>query len=605
MGAEVTKPREQFGNYLVFERVGMGGMATVHRAIRRGIEGFEQVVALKRLLPHLAEDAGFVAAFIREAKLAAMLQHQRIVHIYDLGRVDGNYYIAMEYIEGSDLRELLRCAHRLGAPPPLDVTLSILGELCEGLDYAHSRVDNDGRPLALVHRDVSPSNLLIAATGNLKVIDFGIAKAATAELRTDSGRVRGKCPYMSPEAVQGRELDARSDIFSTGVIAHELLTAKPLFGSKNEYETLTKVQFAEVFPPSVINPECPLEVDDVVLRALEKDPDRRWPSAAAMREALQEAARVHRIYPSSRQVATWLADARRRMAAELATVAAPSDTVKTLPAARPEPSAARPEPSVPARARRISNAPPVVVVAGEEGAPALSAEDEVVRIVWGHGRGVASIDGDEGGLPTADDLEVPLPPVREERQRRASTSPPVSPEGRPRRASAPPKLGPELRADAKLVEAPAPEEVNITFRNADPDAADDEEEARPTRKLVLIAAPTPPPGPPPEPPPVSEPPPPLAVATPEPPSTAPPEPADAVPRLRMPRVLSAPVQIGSLDLKPPGPEPTRARGRAESVPPVPGRARDERGASGTSPLVIALAAAIAVVVAGIVYLLVS
>ena len=168
---------EEFGPYLVYERLGVGGMATVHRALERGVEGFERFVALKRLLPHLAEDASFIKAFVREAKLASMLAHVNIVQIYELGRVGTEYFISMEYIEGRDVRKILRHARKVTGPPPLHVTIGILLQLCEALDYAHGKTDEDGHPLGPVHRDVSPSNLLLTTAGHLKVIDFGIAKA--------------------------------------------------------------------------------------------------------------------------------------------------------------------------------------------------------------------------------------------------------------------------------------------------------------------------------------------------------------------------------------------------------------------------------------------
>src|SRR5262244_3565747 len=212
-------PAEQFGPYLVYERLGIGGMATVHRALERGVEGFERIVALKRLLPHLAEDASFIKSFVREAKLASILNHVNIVQIYERGRVGTEYFISMEYIDGRDVRRILRHARKVTGPPPIHVTVGLLLQLCEALDYAHTKSDEDGHPLGLVHRDVSPSNLLITNSGHLKVIDFGIAKAQSNQLRTQTGRVKGKLAYMAPEAISGsKDLDARSDIWAAGVI---------------------------------------------------------------------------------------------------------------------------------------------------------------------------------------------------------------------------------------------------------------------------------------------------------------------------------------------------------------------------------------------------
>src|SRR5690349_21616431 len=192
---------EEFGPYLVYERLGVGGMATVHRALERGIEGFERIVALKRLLPHLAEDASFIKSFVREAKLASTLTHPNLVQTLELGRVGGSYFISMEYIDGRDVRKILRHARKVSGPPPINVTLALMLQLCDALDYAHNRTDSDGNPLGIVHRDLSPSNLLMTRGGHLKVIDFGIAKAQAAHLATQTGRVKGKLAYMAPESI--------------------------------------------------------------------------------------------------------------------------------------------------------------------------------------------------------------------------------------------------------------------------------------------------------------------------------------------------------------------------------------------------------------------
>jgi serine/threonine protein kinase len=298
---------EQFGPYAVYERLGVGGMATVHRALERGPDGFERMVALKRLLPHLAEDASFIKSFVREAKLASILNHLNIVQIYELGRVGAEYFISMEYIDGRDVRRILRHARKVTGPPPIHVTVALLIQLCEALDYAHAKVDDNGEPLKLVHRDVSPSNLIVTSAGHLKVIDFGIAKAESAQLRTQTGRVKGKLAYMAPEAIAGgRDLDARSDLWAVGVILHELLTARPLFASKNEYQTLLKVQKGEIMPPSTFNQACPAELDAIVFKALARSPDDRFNNAAEMREELIELKRQYQLQTGYRDVAAWL-----------------------------------------------------------------------------------------------------------------------------------------------------------------------------------------------------------------------------------------------------------------------------------------------------------
>jgi serine/threonine protein kinase len=305
MGADAAAA-EQFGPYLVYERLGVGGMATVHRALERGIEGFERIVALKRLLPHLAADASFIKSFVREAKLASLLNHVNIVQIFELGRVGSQYFISMEHIDGRDIRRILRHARKASGPPPIHVTVGLLLQLCDALDYAHHKVDDTGHPLGLVHRDVSPSNVLVTTAGQVKVIDFGIAKAQSSQLRTQTGRVKGKIAYMAPEALAGKDLDARSDLFAVGVIGHELLTARPLFATKNEYQTLMKVQRGDILPPSSFNQGCPAELDAVVLRALARDPDQRFRHASALRDDLNAIRKQYNLATSNRDIATWL-----------------------------------------------------------------------------------------------------------------------------------------------------------------------------------------------------------------------------------------------------------------------------------------------------------
>ncbi|HUJ60077.1 MAG TPA: serine/threonine-protein kinase [Kofleriaceae bacterium] len=306
MGADAAE-EEQFGPYAVYERLGVGGMATVHRALEHTGAAPDRLVALKRLLPHLAEDASFIKAFVREAKLASLLDHPNIVRIYELGRVGTEYFITMEYIDGRDVRRVLRHARKVTGPAPIHVTVGLMLQLCDALDYAHNRLDEEGQPLGLVHRDVSPSNLIVTAEGVLKVIDFGIAKAQSSQLRTQTGRVKGKLAYMAPEAISSaKDLDARSDLWAVGVILHELLTARPLFASKNEYQTLLKVQRGDIMPPSTFNQACPPELDAIVFKALARDPDHRFAQAAHMREELDEVRRKYQLQTSQLDVAAWI-----------------------------------------------------------------------------------------------------------------------------------------------------------------------------------------------------------------------------------------------------------------------------------------------------------
>ncbi|HET9989570.1 MAG TPA: serine/threonine-protein kinase, partial [Kofleriaceae bacterium] len=213
---------EKFGTYLVYDLLGKGGMATVHRAESLSAGGFRKRVALKRLLPHLLDEPEVVESFSREAKLASHLRHQNIAQTYDLGIRDGTYFIAMELVPGPTLRQVMRqCESSAGAMPIVHV-LEILIQVCDALDYAHNLTDESGEPLGIVHRDVSPSNVIVSEGGVVKLIDFGIAKASAAGMQTMSGTIKGKFGYMAPEYLAGK-IDSRADLFAAGIIAHELL----------------------------------------------------------------------------------------------------------------------------------------------------------------------------------------------------------------------------------------------------------------------------------------------------------------------------------------------------------------------------------------------
>ncbi|HEY0254376.1 MAG TPA: protein kinase, partial [Kofleriaceae bacterium] len=297
---------DQFGPYEVYERLGLGGMATVCRAKKRGPAGFERSVALKRMLSHLSEDQTFVESFIREAKVSSMLVHPNIAQVYDFGRINGTYYIAMELVPGFDLRKLLRYANRANESIPLPVVLSILGEMCDALDYAHNSTDETGQALHIIHRDISPSNVIVSHTGHTKVIDFGIAKANSRQLHTESGQVKGKLGYMSPEAALGMQIGPVSDVFSLGVVAWELVTASPLFSARTDFETMRKIREAEAPPPSLHNPMSPKDLDRLILSALIREPDHRLANASLFRRALDQVAHREGIQIGSRAVAEWI-----------------------------------------------------------------------------------------------------------------------------------------------------------------------------------------------------------------------------------------------------------------------------------------------------------
>jgi serine/threonine protein kinase len=276
---------EEFGPYLVYEQLGIGGMATVHRAETTGIEGFRRPVALKRMLPHVAANDDLVRSFVREARLASHLRHANVAQTYDLGKVDDIYFIAMELVVGRTLRDVLRLCAKRSILIPIPIALNILTQVCDALDYAHNLTDDSGAALGIIHRDVSPSNVIVAEGGVVKLIDFGIAKASTTDMQTMSGTIKGKFGYMAPEYLGGT-IDARADLFALGIIAYEMLTGRPLFQGRDDMDTLYRVKSMKIAPPSVATPDVPMEIDSIVMTALERDPEARWQRAAAMRVAL-------------------------------------------------------------------------------------------------------------------------------------------------------------------------------------------------------------------------------------------------------------------------------------------------------------------------------
>ncbi len=295
-----------FGKYYLLERINVGGMAEVFRAKAFGVEGFERLVAVKRILPNIAEDKEFIRMFIEEAKLAVQLNHANIAQIFDLGVVDGAYYIALEHIHGRDLRGMFDRCRQLGEPMPVAQACFVVMKLCEGLDYAHNKRDQSGRELHLVHRDVSPQNVLVSFEGEVKIIDFGIAKAAGKGSKTQAGILKGKFGYMSPEQVRGIPIDRRSDVFSCGIVLYELLTGERLFVGESDFSTLEKVRNVEILPPSTYNRRIPDELERIVLKALAKDPEERYQNAIDLHDELQAFVYTAGEFYSRKDLAGWM-----------------------------------------------------------------------------------------------------------------------------------------------------------------------------------------------------------------------------------------------------------------------------------------------------------
>jgi TonB family protein len=290
--AEIPPPEGgQFGQYIIEERIATGGMADVYKARMMGMEGFQKTVAIKRILSTLTDSDEFVRMFIDEAKLAAQLNHNNIIHIYDLGKVDRSHYIAMEYIEGRDLRSVLSECRERDQTIPIELALYITDLLASALDYAHKKRDFDNQALGLVHRDVSPQNVLISYDGDVKLCDFGIAKAATKATQTRAGALKGKLQYMSPEQAWGKDIDHRSDIFSLGLVLFEMLTNDQVFTGTSELSVLEQVRDPIITAPSMKNPEVGPEIDRIVFLALNAERDERYQSAEDLKQDLEEVIR--------------------------------------------------------------------------------------------------------------------------------------------------------------------------------------------------------------------------------------------------------------------------------------------------------------------------
>lgn len=264
-------------------------MAEVWKARVAGPRGFARTVVVKRVLPHLVEDLEFVRMFLAEAKLSARLVHANIVSVFDLGDSDGQYYLAMEYVRGKDLIALLRASAGQG-PLPVGFAAFVVREVCRALDYAHNLTGDDGQPLRLIHRDVSPSNVMIGFDGGVKLLDFGVAKALAeaSDHRTATGTLKGKFAYMAPEQVETGQADHRADLFAAAVILHELLCNRRLFRGANDLETIQRVRATQVPRPSTINPAVPPGLDEICAKALARDPQDRYASGGELAVALDE-----------------------------------------------------------------------------------------------------------------------------------------------------------------------------------------------------------------------------------------------------------------------------------------------------------------------------
>lgn len=423
-----------FGQYELIEHIATGGMAEVYKARMKGLEGFQKIVAIKRILPHLTDNDEFVTMFIDEAKLAAQLQHPNIIHIYDLGKIERSYYIAMEYIDGLDLRTILSKLQAKGDRFPLPLALYVGARLADALDYAHRKRDFKGQAMALVHRDVSPQNVLISYEGEIKLCDFGIAKAASKASHTRAGALKGKLQYMSPEQAWGKDLDHRSDIFSLGLVLYEMIVGRKAFSGDSELSILEQVRSPQLVPPRALDPSIPPEVEQILLKALKEKREERYQSAADMAKDLEAAMRAFEPAPSAAQLGAFLCDLVGRERPALATEAAA--TVK-LPV--PPPPVKPAEPLPPARPQvppqpEPAPAPPVSIPELEE---ALPARRRPSPLVWAVPAAVVAAALGYLLLARGKPPEAPVPTPAPEGQQVAQVAAPAPEEQAPVVAQAP------------------------------------------------------------------------------------------------------------------------------------------------------------------------
>jgi serine/threonine-protein kinase len=295
--------------YTITERVDQGGMAEVFRGVAESLQGFKKNVAIKRILPDLVKNKKFVSMFLDEAKLSLYLQHANIVQVFDIGQTENSYFLVMEFIDGCNMKSLLNRLKQRGRRMEIAHAVYCMLEACKGLNYAHHLENPEtGEPLHIVHRDISPPNILISKMGEVKLVDFGLAKANSQLESTDPGVVKGKFSYLSPEAASGLEVDRRADVFAVGILLWEMFTGRRLFYGDTDYQTVELVRQARVPSIAAINPDIEPELEGIVRRALARNPDERYHDAADLGDALAQYLFSRRMKVTARDIASLVRD---------------------------------------------------------------------------------------------------------------------------------------------------------------------------------------------------------------------------------------------------------------------------------------------------------
>ncbi len=359
-----SQPGSEVGRYRIIKRLAIGGMAEIYLASAHSLHNFEKLVVLKRILPQYAQNPDFVKMFLDEARLAATLDHPNIATVYDIGEWEESYFFSMEYVHGPSLLDIMRVLAQKRKPLPLEHALNIVVGTCAGLHHAHERLDLNGEPLGIVHRDISPPNVLVTYSGHIKVVDFGIAKATSASTVTNVGTLKGKIPYMSPEQCRADELDRRSDVYSIGIMLYELTVGRRLVQAKTELGIIQQIKNGKYRKPSEVHPHYPPELERAVSRALMANRDHRYQTARDLQMALEDFAREYKMVLSSARLASFM-----EQVYEPETRRWPTGLGGPPPAAANDASTVRPPPT--ASGQDSPTRPPATASGQEPTAPAI------------------------------------------------------------------------------------------------------------------------------------------------------------------------------------------------------------------------------------------
>ncbi len=373
---------EQVGKYRLLKKLATGGMAHIFLAEQSGLGGFRKRLVIKRILPHLVGDQKFLQMFQDEARVAAMMNHPNIVQIFELGEADESYYIAMEYVSGFNLREVIQRSNENGIWLAPEYIAKLGSQICEGLEYAHNFCDDEGNHLNIIHRDISPQNIILSNQGIIKIVDFGIAKAKSNAQETQAGIIKGKLAYMSPEQVKGQTLDRRSDLFSLGIVLHELATHQRPFQGKSDIDMLRAILDSSPSRVEALRPDFPTELSNIIYRALAKDRDERYPSAREfqwdLEQFIQNAGKAVTTF-QLRELVTMLeqisGDPNEEVSGSNPRPAPPQP-------AQPAQAAHTPPPAPPMPAKQPGPPPPPPAAPGQRGPASPTDFDEDAETMW-------------------------------------------------------------------------------------------------------------------------------------------------------------------------------------------------------------------------------